>query len=153
MVGEPVAYATGSPELKAIGPSRTVFYLPDRQESEWDRLRGRTADTPSFAEEALGPSPELGLKDLEERTRKAHRDYLAALRYWEDVRRLASCTRNVCADDPLNERQIRCNDAEARKERRRVAFRNLYDELGYLPARSKAVVRAEDATDGPPACA
>ncbi len=28
MVGEPVAYATGSPELKAIGPSSTVSNSP-----------------------------------------------------------------------------------------------------------------------------
>jgi hypothetical protein len=116
-------------------------------------LRGRTADTPSFAEEALGPSPELGLTDLEERAREAHRDYLEALWQWEDVRRLPSCNGNSCADDPLNERQLRCNDAEARKERRRVVFRNLCDELGYLPAGLKVEVRAEDATDGSPACA
>jgi hypothetical protein len=101
----------------------------------------------------LVPSPELGLTDLEERTREAHRDYLEALRQWEDVRRLLSGTRNICADDPLNERQIRCNNAEARKERRRIAFRNLCDELGYLPAGLKVEVRAEDATDGSPACA
>jgi hypothetical protein len=101
----------------------------------------------------LGPSPELGLTDLEERAREAHRDYLEALRQWEDVRRLLSCTRNNCADDLLNERQIRCNNAEARKERRRVVFRNLCDELGYLPAGLKAQVRAEDITDGSPACA
>jgi len=102
-------------------------------------------------EEALGPSPELGLTDLEERTREAHRDYLEALRQWEDVRRLAICTRDICVDDSLNERQIRCNDAEARKERRRIAFRNLCDELGYLPAGLKAEVCAEVATDGSPA--
>ena len=33
MVGEPVAYATGSSELKATGPFRDGFELPDHQES------------------------------------------------------------------------------------------------------------------------
>lgn len=31
MVGEPAAYATGSPELKAVGPCLRGFELPDHQ--------------------------------------------------------------------------------------------------------------------------
>jgi len=31
MVGEPAAYATGSPELKAVGPCLCGFELPDHQ--------------------------------------------------------------------------------------------------------------------------
>jgi len=42
MVGEPVAYATGSHELKAMGPFRDGFELPDLQGSK-SIMRGRTA--------------------------------------------------------------------------------------------------------------
>lgn len=44
-VGEPAAYATGSPELKAVGPCCTVYYLPDHQRIEGARSRGRSRAT------------------------------------------------------------------------------------------------------------
>lgn len=62
---------------------------------------------------------------LEVRTIAAHRAYIDALTAWE---------RLVEASEAETGVERTCADAEARKEERRVAFRDLLDELGYLPS-------------------
>jgi len=49
MVGEPVTYATGSPELKVMGPTKRGLPLPDQGQERC--LRGRTANKPPLAQE------------------------------------------------------------------------------------------------------
>ncbi len=70
---------------------------------------------------------------LESRTVAAHRAYVEALAEWERAFHAASgpaCATEAATD---RERQRRCACAEAEKERRRVVFRDLCDELGYVP--------------------
>lgn len=64
----------------------------------------------------------------------AHRAYLDALAEWERVYHTANCP--ACRQGPATEKEhaLHCASAEMEKERRRVVFRNLCDELGYVPA-------------------
>jgi hypothetical protein len=63
----------------------------------------------------------------------AHRDYVEALASWERALHTASCP--ACRPEGTTEEEhlLRCASAEAEKERRRVVFRDLCDELGYVP--------------------
>ena len=114
-------------------------------------MRGRTADTPSFGEAALRPSPDLSLKELEARAREAHRIYIEALCLWEGLQ-VRENSRD-CADDSREKGRIGCAEAEARKEERRIAFRDLCDLLGYVPADLRSGLRAEPVTDRSHICA
>lgn len=64
---------------------------------------------------------------LEVGTIAAHRAYIGALTAWE---RLVEANETGTGAEYMRA----CADAEARKEERRVAFRDLLDELGYLPS-------------------
>ena len=66
---------------------------------------------------------------LEARTITAHRAYLDALTAWERVVEASETEIGV-------EHEQACAVAEAEKERRRVVFRDLVDELGYVPSSS-----------------
>ena len=70
---------------------------------------------------------------LEARTIAAHRAYVTALVAWERTVHQATCP--VCRSQQLsNEQQQRlCDAAEAEKERCRAAFRELCDQLGFVP--------------------
>lgn len=71
---------------------------------------------------------------LEQRTIIAHRAYLGALIAWERTVHRMSCP--ICGPGALSEdeRARSCEAAQAEKESRRVAFRDLCDELGFVPA-------------------
>nr|WP_246544883.1 hypothetical protein [Ancylobacter dichloromethanicus] len=66
---------------------------------------------------------------MEQRTIAAHRAYIDALVAWENAIR-SSSSPDVSSPDA---HQRRCLTARAEKERCRVAFRDLCDELGYIP--------------------
>ena len=70
---------------------------------------------------------------LEARTVAAHRAYVTALVAWERIARRATCP--VCRTEDVSpeQQQRQCDAAEAEKERRRAAFRDLCDELGFVP--------------------
>lgn len=77
-----------------------------------------------------GPEP----KDtLESRTVLAHRDYVEALAALERTVHLATCPTCRCPDVTVDEFQRRIDSAESDKERKRVVFRDLCDELGFVP--------------------
>jgi hypothetical protein len=71
---------------------------------------------------------------LESQAVAAHRAYVEALAEWE--RAFHEANRPACETDDAGDREraLRCASAEAEKERRRIVFRDLCDELGYLPA-------------------
>jgi hypothetical protein len=72
--------------------------------------------------------------DLETRAIEAHRAYIAALVAWEQTARRQG---RSCADGgdrgALDDSAGRCREAELHKEACRTAFRDLIDELGYVP--------------------
>jgi hypothetical protein len=76
---------------------------------------------------------------LESQTAAAHRAYLEALADWE--RAFDAANRPAGGTDLAADREsaLRCA-AEAEKERRRVVFRDLCDELGYVPRRRGVAV-------------
>lgn len=71
---------------------------------------------------------------LESKAVAAHRAYVEALATWEYALHLATC--RICRPEGLSddEHASRCGSAETKKEHLRVAFRDLCDELGYVPA-------------------
>ncbi len=70
--------------------------------------------------------------DLEKRTVEAHRSYIAALAELEEIE-LLLC-RSSCKDqNSLEKYQQSYRSAEERKEKLRVVFRDLCNELGYIP--------------------
>lgn len=72
--------------------------------------------------------------DLEARAIQAHRAYILALIAWEDtVHYLAKPTGRF--DRKASDDIGASVEAELRKETCRIAFRDLIDELGYLPKR------------------
>ncbi|WP_244624025.1 MULTISPECIES: hypothetical protein [unclassified Bosea (in: a-proteobacteria)] len=70
---------------------------------------------------------------LESRAVAAHRAYVEALAAWEHSFHVASCP--ICRPEGLTDEEHadRCDSAQIEKERRRLAFRDLCDELGYVP--------------------
>ena len=77
---------------------------------------------------------------LESQAVDAHRAYVEALAEWERTFRAANCP----ARRADSERAQRCASAEAEKERRRVVFRDLCDELGYVPQGHGVALPAAD---------
>jgi hypothetical protein len=67
------------------------------------------------------------------RTVQAHRAYVAALSTFESSVHLATCPACRSAGVTVEEYVRRSSAAEAEKERKRVVFRGLCDELGYVP--------------------
>jgi hypothetical protein len=63
---------------------------------------------------------------LEARTMAAHRAYIDALTAWERLVEVSDAETGV-------EYARACADAEVRKEERRIVFRDLVDDLGYVP--------------------
>lgn len=84
---------------------------------------------------------------LEARTIAAHRAYLLALLAWERVLHRMNCS--ICRPAGLieEERLQACRAAEAEKESRRIVFRDLCDELGYIPAGHDIALPAENTSD------
>lgn len=74
-------------------------------------------------------------KALESQTAAAHRTYLEALADWERAFDAANHPAGGTHVAAGRESALRCAAAEAEKERRRVIFRDLYDQLGYVPRR------------------
>lgn len=83
-------------------------------------------------------------ESLKRRTAAAHRAYLDGLVVWERAMHSATCPICRPAGVSAEEQELRCEYAEAEKERRRVVFRDLCDELGYVPATDGAALPAED---------
>lgn len=71
---------------------------------------------------------------LESQAVAAHRAYVEALAEWERAFHEANCRAYETDGAGDRKRALRCASAEAEKERRRIVFRDLCDELGYLPA-------------------
>ena len=97
-------------------------------------MRGRTADTLSSGENAVPGFREAQDGPLEARTIAAHRAYVTALAAWEWAVHRATCP--ICRSENVSteQQQRLCDAAEAEKERCRAAFRDLCDELGFVPA-------------------
>ena len=74
-------------------------------------------------------------ESLEDDTIDAHRAYLLALLAWERTMHEASCP--ICASKTISfeEYDRAIVAAEAHKEACRVRFRDLVDQLGYVPRR------------------
>lgn len=72
-------------------------------------------------------------RSLESQAVDAHRAYVEALAEWERAFHAANCPACQADGTSDSERALRCASAEAEKERRRVVFRDLCDELGYVP--------------------
>ncbi len=89
-------------------------------------MRARTADT-SLKGNGSMADPADKADALEVRTIAAHRAYIDALTAWERLVEASEAETGV-------EHERTCAEAEVRKEERRVAFRDLLDELGYLPS-------------------
>ena len=107
----------------------SVFQLPDY--GCLGLVCGGVPQTQALGGRVLA-DPSVDIAELEARTIAAHRTYLEALTTWE----------RLFEADPrgLDEAHAAaCETAEARKETCRIAFRDLVDELGYLP-RSDAVL-------------
>ncbi len=70
---------------------------------------------------------------LVSRALTAHRAYIEALAALERAVHIANCP--VCRPEGTTDREhaLRRGSAEAEKERRRVLFRDLCDDLGYIP--------------------
>ncbi|MGR9426246.1 hypothetical protein [Rhizobium leguminosarum] len=79
-------------------------------------------------------APERNPTSLELETVAAHRAYIDALAAWDHIFHLASCS--ICRPEGVSDEEhgVRCASAEMEKERRRVVFRDLCDELGYVPS-------------------
>jgi hypothetical protein len=133
MVGEPVAYATGSPELKAIGPCNSGFELPDHQESERSVCGGVPQTLLLGERDPVARARERRSRALESQAVAAHRAYVEALAEWERAFQAAHGPACEADDARGRTRALRCASAEAEKERRRLVFRDLCDELGYVP--------------------
>ena len=73
---------------------------------------------------------------LEARVDTAHRAYLEALIAWEDALRRFNYKQARTTDTADVELAIACDLAQAEKEKRRIVFRDLCDELGRLPETS-----------------
>lgn len=84
---------------------------------------------------------------LEERAVAAHRVYLDALMAWECTFHRMNCALCGPSDLSENERAEACDAAEAEKEARRIAFRDLCDELGYIPAGRDIALPAENTSN------
>lgn len=63
----------------------------------------------------------------------AHRAYIASLALWERAFHAASPPASATATISKDEHLSLCARAEAEKERKRIAFRDLCDALGYVP--------------------
>jgi hypothetical protein len=70
---------------------------------------------------------------LESQAVAAHRAYVEALAACERAFHAAGCPACRPGGTTDQEHALRCASAEAEKERRRVVFRDLCDELGYVP--------------------
>ncbi len=83
-------------------------------------------------------------ESLEARTIAAHRAYVTALVAWERTVHRATCP--VCRTERASseQQQSLCDAAEAEKERCRAAFRDLCDELGFVPTGHGIALPAED---------
>ncbi len=81
---------------------------------------------------------------LEARTIAAHRAYVTALAAWERIVHRATCSACRTEDVSPDEQQRQCDAAEAEKERCRAAFRNLCDELGFVPTGHGVALPPED---------
>ncbi len=75
----------------------------------------------------------MASSSLESQAVDAHRAYVAALAEWERAFHTANCPACRLGDATDSEHAARCAFAEAEKERRRLVFRDLCDELGYIP--------------------
>jgi len=106
-------------------------------------LRGRTADNYSPGREGVAQSPRQPDEKLVAHTIGAHLAYLEALITWERALHATSCDlcrpRNASMDDLARFAE----QAEAEKERRRAAFRDLSTELGYVPIGEGTALPAE----------
>ena len=71
--------------------------------------------------------------NLAVRAIEAHRSYLDALVAWERALHAIGCAFCRPPGTPPEELVEFAEQAEAEKERRRVAFRDLTAELGYIP--------------------
>jgi hypothetical protein len=81
---------------------------------------------------------------LEARTIAAHRAYVTALVAWERAVRQATCP--ICRSEhvPVEEQERLCDATEAEKEQCRTVFRDLCDELGFVPAGHGIGLPSED---------
>ena len=108
-------------------------------------MRGRTADisSPGKGCEVASAGNEHR-KGLETQAIAAHRAYVDALVAWERTIHRATCP--VCRPKGVSDEEQgrQCDIAEADKERCRAAFRDLCDELGYVPKGHGIGVPAED---------
>jgi hypothetical protein len=120
------------PELKATGPSRHGFELPDHQESAREVLRGRTAVLSCSGERKVRNRPTNYNCRLEARAVAARRRYLEAIIECEQVFYAAWYERGP-RNTSAEERTLRCRAAEVKKNARRAVFCHLWDQLGYLP--------------------
>ncbi|MBD3849127.1 hypothetical protein IED13_25795 [Bosea sp. SSUT16] len=75
-----------------------------------------------------------GLPSLETQAVAAHRAYLDALVSWDAALHMATCP--ICRPEGWSEAEgsRRCDTAEIEKERCRRLFRDLCDDLGYVPS-------------------
>lgn len=84
--------------------------------------------------------PSDDTEELEARTIVAHRAYIEALTAWE---RLAEA-------EPTGSDEVHaaaCENAEVHKEMCRIAFRDLVDELGYVPQSDAALSNGSSVTE------
>jgi hypothetical protein len=81
---------------------------------------------------------------LKARTISAHRAYVTALMAWERIVHRATCS--VCRTEDVSpeQQQRQCDAAEAEKKRCRAAFRDLCDELGFVPTGHGVALPPED---------
>ncbi len=82
---------------------------------------------------------------LEQRAVAAQRAYLAALLAWERTTHRMGCPICGPAGMVANERARICAAAEAEKESRRILFRDLCDQLGFIPTGHGVALAKEEA--------
>jgi hypothetical protein len=102
---------------------------------------GAATSWPGFRRPAMEKNrTQSDRKRLEARTIVAHREYLEAFAAWEAA--ASRCERGECSLSAEERARFeRASEvAKALTEQARIAFRDLLDELGYIPEWEKGVL-------------
>ncbi len=120
--------------LRAKGHGAVLirFPTPRSPSVRESRLRGRTADN-KCGRRVSRSNPQLESR-LEQRAVAAHRAYIVAFINWERLNHQLSCSNCRPAGTSPHTLVGRCRTAEVKKERLRQRFRDLCEQLGFLPA-------------------
>lgn len=96
----------------------------------------------------MTPALDRQRDDLEARAVGAHRAYVVALVALEDAIHRRSKAMAAADREAFDDGADFCHEAELRKEACRIAFRDLIDQLGYVPKGQGIALPSEPDFDG-----